>query len=168
MAETSRRFGLTRRRFMKASAFASATAVASPILAAAVWPPRSIKLGYVSPQTGPLASFADADKFVITNFMKSMKGGLRVGGSTYPVEVLVRDSRSDPDHAAEVAKDMIVRGKIDLMLVGGMPQTTNPVSTQCEIAGLPCVSTTAPWQPYFIGRQSNLADPNSWKPFNYT
>ena len=30
---------------------------------------------------------------------------------------------------------------------------------------MPCISTVAPWQPYFIGRQANPGDPASWKPF---
>ena len=54
------------------------------------------------------------------------------------------------------------------MLVASTPETTNPVSTQCEIEGVPCLSTVAPWQPYFIGRQSNPGDPASWTPFEYT
>jgi branched-chain amino acid transport system substrate-binding protein len=168
MAETSYEGGMTRRRLMKASAFTGAALVASPIFAPAVWGAKSIKLGYVSPQTGPLAAFAQPDNFVITNFIRSMKGGLKIGSSSYPVEVMVKDSQSDPSHAAEVAKDLIVRSKIDLMLVAGMPQTTNPVSTLCEIEKLPCISTAAPWQPYLVGRQANPADPTSWKPFNYT
>ena len=55
-----------------------------------------------------------------------------------------------------------------MMLVASTPETTNPVSTQCEIEGLPCISTVAPWQPYFIGRQPNPDDPKSWKPFEST
>ena len=155
---------MTRRRFM----VGGAALAGGPIFAPAVWAAKCIKLGYVSPQTGPLAAFAEADNFVIANFMQSAKGGLKIGSMTYPVKVIVKDSQSDPNHAAEVAKELIVDSKVDLMLVGNMPQTTNPVSTQCEIEGVPCVSTSAPWQPYFIGRQANSADPNSWKPFDYT
>ena len=92
MAETSRRYRLTRRRFIEASALTGAALAASPIFAPAVWAAKSIKLGYVSPQTGPLAAFAEADNFTITNFMKTMKDGLKIGGTTYPVEVIVKDS----------------------------------------------------------------------------
>jgi branched-chain amino acid transport system substrate-binding protein len=58
--------------------------------------------------------------------------------------------------------------KVDLILAASTPETTNPVSTQCEIEEMPCVTTMCPWQPYFIGRQGNPGDPKSWKPFNYT
>ena len=55
------------------------------------------------------------------------------------------------------------------MLAASTPETTNPVSTQCEIEEMPCVTTMCPWQPYFIGRQANPAGgPPAWKPFNYT
>ena len=130
---------------------------------------QSLKLGYVSPQTGPLAAFAEADNFVISNFLNTVKGGVKVGSATLPVEVTVKDSQSNPNRAAEVAKELIVANKIDLMLVASTPETTNPVSTQCEIEEVPCISTVAPWQPYFIGRQADPAGgPPAWKPFNYT
>ena len=55
------------------------------------------------------------------------------------------------------------------MLVASTPETTNPVSTQCEIEEVPCISTVAPWQPWFIGRQANPGGgPPAWKAFNYT
>jgi branched-chain amino acid transport system substrate-binding protein len=41
------------------------------------------------------------------------------------------------------------------------------VATTCEAEETPCISTVAPWQPWFIGQQANPADPKSWKPFNY-
>ena len=34
-------------------------------------PPRRIKLGYVSPQTGPLAAFAEADNFIISELPRA-------------------------------------------------------------------------------------------------
>src|SRR5262249_14197793 len=116
-----------------------------------------VKLGYVSPQTGPLAAFAEADNFIISSFKDATKGGIKVGSATAPVEVIVKDSQSNPNRAAQVAKDLIVQDKVDLMLVASTPETTNPVSTQCEIEEVPCISTVAPWQPWFIGRQATPA-----------
>jgi branched-chain amino acid transport system substrate-binding protein len=82
---------------------------------------------------------------------------------------VVKDSQSNPNRAAEVAKDLIVQDKIDLMLVASTPETTNPVSTQCEIEEVPCISSVAPWQPWFIGRQTNPAGgPPAWKGVDYT
>src|SRR5690606_18040470 len=151
---------VTRRGVLAGAAAASA----APAIAQA----RKIKLGYVSPQTGPLAAFAEADNFTVAAFKEAMKGGLKIGSRTYEVDVIVKDSQSNPNRAAQVAKDLIVQDEIDLMLVASTPETTNPVSTQCEIEEVPCISTMAPWQPWFIGRQANPADPASWQPFKHT
>jgi branched-chain amino acid transport system substrate-binding protein len=168
MARTPDSIRFNRRSFIKASAATGAALAAGPVFAPAAHAAKTIKLGYVSPQTGPLAAFAEADNFVISNFQNAVKGGLKIGNASYPVEVIVKDSQSNPNRAAEVAKELIVSDKIDLMLVASTPETTNPVSTQCENEEMPCISTVAPWQPYFIGRQGNPGDPASWKPFNYT
>lgn len=152
-------------KFSAASGAALSVGLKSPALAQV----RPIKLGYVSPLTGPLAAFAEADNFIISNFKEATKADIKVGSATVPVEVVVKDSQSNPNRAAEVAKDLIVQDKIDLMLVASTPETTNPVSTQCEIEEMPCISTMAPWQPWFIGRQANPAGgPPAWKGFNYT
>ena len=67
----------------------------------------------------------------------------------HPVEILIKDSQSNPNRAAEVAAELILKNGIDLMLVGSTPENANPVSDQCELNGVPCISTTAPWQPWF-------------------
>jgi branched-chain amino acid transport system substrate-binding protein len=113
---------------------------------------RAVKLGYVSPQTGPLAPFGEADTFTVNAMQEFFQDGLAIGGATHPIEILVKDSQSDPNRAAEVAADLILQDEIDLMLVASTPETTNPVSDQCEVNGTPCISTVAPWQPWFIGR----------------
>ncbi|MCM2293810.1 ABC transporter substrate-binding protein [Allorhizobium sp. BGMRC 0089] len=148
----------TRRDFLKTTAAAGAVAGTAGLAMPALAKGGKIKLGYVSPQTGPLAGFGEADKFVIDSFLKSFGGKF---------DVIVKDSQSNPNRAAEVAKDLIVNDKIDLMLVASTPETTNPVSTTCENEEVPCISTVAPWQPWFIGQQGNPGDPKSWKSFNF-
>jgi branched-chain amino acid transport system substrate-binding protein len=163
------RRGIDRRTLIRYSAAGGAALAAGAVGAPAIAQAKTIKLGYVSPQTGPLAAFAEADNFIIANFKDAIKGGLRIGAATHAVDVVVKDSQSNPNRAAEVAKELIVRDKIDLMLVASTPETTNPVSTQCEIEEVPCISSVAPWQPWFIGRQANPAGgPPAWKPFNHT
>ena len=39
-----------------------------------------------------------------------------------------------------------------MMLVSSTPETTNPVGDQCELNEVPCISTVAPWQPWFFTR----------------
>lgn len=112
----------------------------------------TIKIGYVSPATGALAAFAAADTFIFDGIKTLFADGLRVGGKSYAIEILVEDSESDPNKAGEKAGKLITEDGIDIMLVGNTPETTNPVSDQCEANGVPCISSLAPWQPWFIGR----------------
>ncbi|UVK40844.1 ABC transporter substrate-binding protein [Mesorhizobium sp. AR10] len=152
---------ITRREFIRNTAATGVLAGTSGLAMPAIAQNAPIKLGYVSPQSGPLAAFAEADKFIIDGFLTATKAA----GLNY--EVVVKDSQSNPNRAAEVAKELIVNDKVNLMLVASTPETTNPVATTCEAEEVPCLSTVAPWQPWFIGQQSNPGDPASWKPFNY-
>jgi branched-chain amino acid transport system substrate-binding protein len=149
---------LNRRKFLKSTA-ATGIFAASGLAAPAIAQGAKIKLGYVSPQTGPLAGFAESDAYNIEAFLASDAGA--------NFEVIVKDSQSDPNRAAAVAKELIIDDEIDLMLVASTPENTNPVATTCEAEGMPVLSTMAPWQPWFIGQQGNPGDPASWQPFNY-
>jgi branched-chain amino acid transport system substrate-binding protein len=126
---------------------------------------QTLKIGYVSPKTGSLAPFGAADDFIIGGIQSALSGGISVGGTKYNVQILEKDTQSDPNRAAQVASDLITSDGVNLMLVASTPETTNPVSDQCEANGVPCISTVAPWQPWFLGRQADPANP---KPFKYT
>jgi branched-chain amino acid transport system substrate-binding protein len=152
---------VTRRTFLKGVAASGLISSSSALPVAARAKGSAMKVGYVSPRSGALAAFAEADTFVLEGFKAAAKAqGLNI-------EVIVKDSQSNPNRAAEVAKELIVQNKVNLMLVASTPETTNPVATTCEAEETPCISTVAPWQPWFIGQQANPADPKSWKPFNY-
>src|SRR2546422_5164183 len=153
--EASSAQSFTRRQFLRiatASGAAAGLTGVLPTAARAQKTGRALKLGYVSPQTGPLAGFGETDSFVIGGVRKALGKGLVIRDRTHPIEILIRDSQSDPNRAAEVASRLILSDKVDLMLVASTPETTNPVSDQCEVNGTPCVSTVAPWQPWFFGR----------------
>ncbi|MGZ9808890.1 ABC transporter substrate-binding protein [Pseudoroseicyclus sp. H15] len=162
------RRGLTRRHFIGTSAAAGGVAAAGLTGTAAVAQERTVKIGYVTPQSGPLAGFAEADDFTIQQLQDTFANGIEVNGTTYKIEVIVADSQSNPNRAAEVALDLIVDEEIDLMVVASTPDTTNPVSTQCEIEGQPCISTMAPWDAWYVGRQANPGDPSTWEQFEWT
>ena len=112
-----------------------------------------IKIGHVSPRTGPLAGFAEADDFVLAAISKAFAGGVENNGKTYTVEIISKDSQSNPNRAAEVAADLILRDEVDIIVAASTPDTVNPVSDQAEANGVPCITTDCPWQPYFFGRQ---------------
>ena len=149
---------INRREFMQGAVTVAAVA-ASGFAAPAIASGAKIKLGYVSPQSGPLAAFSEADTFIIDGFL---------GTAGDDFDVIVKDSQSNPNRAAEVTRELIVEDEIDMMLVASTPETTNPVATTCENEEMPVLSTVAPWQPYFIGQQGNPGDPESWAPFDYS
>lgn len=154
-----------RRHFVKLAA-GGALVAASPTFAriANAEGTRTLKIGYVSPQTGPLAPFGEADRFIIEQMQTALKAGIAINGKQYPVAIVVKDSQSNPNRAGEVANDLILKDKVDIMLVSGTPETANPVSDACEINEMPCVSTVVPWQPWFFGRKG---DPKKGFRFTY-
>ncbi len=113
---------------------------------------RTIKIGFVTPLTGPLAPFGEADKYVVEEMRELFKDGILVGGLLHPVEIILKNSESNGNKASEAASSLILRDGIDLMLVAAAPETINPVADQCELNGVPCISTVSPWQPWFFGR----------------
>jgi branched-chain amino acid transport system substrate-binding protein len=114
---------------------------------------RTIKVGFVSPLTGPLAAFGEADKFCVEQWNAAVKGGLKCGdGQTHPIEIIVKDSQSDTNRAAQVAGDLITNDGVDVMMVTSTPDTVNPVADQCEALSTPCVSNDCPLEAYYAGR----------------
>lgn len=144
---------VTRRKLLRAGGTAGALGLASSLIPAAyAQSSRAIKIGYVSPKTGPLAVFADPDEFILAQVAKVLDGGIKSGGKTYPVEIIYRDSQSNSNRAAEVASDLILDDEVDIIIAASTPATTNPVADQCELNGVPCITNDTPWQPHFFGR----------------
>ncbi|MGH6991419.1 MAG: ABC transporter substrate-binding protein, partial [Stellaceae bacterium] len=145
---------VTRRQVLKVGGAAAAVAGIAPLIAApAIAATRTFKIGYVSPETGPLASFGEADDFMLGIARKYFGDGIKnASGKKMPVEIIVKDSQSNANRAASVASNLILNDNVDLMLVASTPETTNPVSDQCETNGVPCISTMSPWQSWFFNR----------------
>jgi len=152
---------ITRRTVLAtgASALAAPAFIAAPAIAQG----RTIRIGHVAPRTGPLAAFGEADPFVLEQIQKILANGIQNGGKTYKVEIISKDSQSNTARASEVASELILRDKVDLIVAASTPDTTNPVADQAEVNEVPCVTTDCPWQAYFFGRKG---DPK--KGFNWT
>ncbi len=123
----------------------------------------TLKIGFVSPQTGPLAGFGEADNFVIDEMKKYFAANpIKAGDTTYTVEIVVKDAQSDSKRAGEVAAELINTDGVDLVLAEGTPDIVNPVADQCEANATPCITTVAPWQPFFLGRGGTAEKPFTW------
>jgi branched-chain amino acid transport system substrate-binding protein len=158
---------LHRRRFLQLTALSGAAALAGCGTSNALADRQPVKLGYVSPQSGPLFAFGEADAFVLEEVRRVFKDGLQVGGRAHPVEILARDSQSSAARAGEVARDLITRDQVTLMLAASTPETTNPVADACEEAGTPCITTATTYQPWYLARDP-APNPRDPKPYRWT
>src|SRR5712691_6086713 len=128
-------------------------------------PSGTVKIGYISPITGPAAGFGEPDAYAIGLAKKALQGGLSIGGTNYSVQIVNRDGQSTPSVGSQQANDLIQSQKVDLMLTTSTPETVNPVSDACEAAGVPCISTVVPWEAWYLGRGAKPGQPS---PFKYT
>jgi branched-chain amino acid transport system substrate-binding protein len=122
----------------------------------------TIKIGFTAPLTGPLAGFGEANEFVLAAVQGLLADGLMIGDESYTVEFVVKDTQSNSDTAATQAQSLILDDQVDLMIAIATPEMINPVADQCEANGIPCLSTLAPWQPYFFGRNGDPATGFDW------
>ncbi len=121
----------------------------------------SIKIGYVTPRSGPLAAFGEADAFVLS----AMSAAL---GSN--VEIVDKDAESDSARAGAVTNELISEG-VDIVLAGGTPDISIPVAATCDLNEVPCVTTVAPWQAHYLNTGGALgpdvAEPPVASEWNY-
>ncbi|MBW4024997.1 MAG: ABC transporter substrate-binding protein [Proteobacteria bacterium] len=154
--------GLTRRRMIAGGGVAGLAMAAGGRRAFAA-SENVLKIGFVSPRTGALAGFGQTDGYVLELARKSLAKGLTIGGKTYEVVILDRDSQSDPSRASQLAKTLINSDQVDLMLPISAPETINPVADACEAAGVPCLSTVMPWEAWYYGRGAKPGQPSPFK-----
>jgi branched-chain amino acid transport system substrate-binding protein len=151
---------INRRSFIKgASLFIAAPAVLRVTRASAQG--AIFKIGYVSPQTGALAGFGEADGFILDGVRKAF-AGLKSNGKSVDVKIVAKDSQSSSNRAAEVTTELIEKEQVNLLLASAAPDTTNPVADQAELSEVPCVTSITPWQPYFFGRNGDSANGFKW------
>jgi branched-chain amino acid transport system substrate-binding protein len=123
----------------------------------------TIKVGFVTPLTGPLAAFGEADSWVVDQMTAWFaKHPIQAGGKQYQVQILLKDSQSDAKRAAEVTGELINTDGASVVMAHATPETTVPVSDQCEANATPCITADTPWQPWFFGRNGDPAKPFTW------
>src|SRR5271156_4909474 len=123
-----------RRKLLKLAAAGGAGAIASPwTFQSSRAAAKPIKIGMITPETGPIAAFGEPSKWVAERVSTFLGDGITVGGQKYAVEILNKDSQSNPNRASEVATQLINNDKIDIMVASSTSDTVNPVSDQCEL-----------------------------------
>jgi branched-chain amino acid transport system substrate-binding protein len=152
-----------RRKLAKLIAAGGAGAIASPwMFQSSRAAGKPIKIGMISPATGPIAAFGEADQWVLAEANKTLANGISVAGEQHPVEILYRDSQSNPNRASEVTAQLINRDKVDIVIGSSTGDTVVPVADQCELAGVPCITADDPWEDFFFGRKGNPTKGFDW------
>lgn len=147
---------MNRRHFLTGtSALLAAPAILRATRAYAQTP--VLKVGHVSPRTGPVAAFAEADDFILQAIQQRFSAGIENNGRGWRVEIISKDSQSNSNRAAEVASELILSDEVDIIVAASTPDTINPVSDVAELNEVPCITTDCPWQPYFFGRGGDPA-----------
>ncbi|MFN4154364.1 MAG: ABC transporter substrate-binding protein [Paracoccaceae bacterium] len=153
---------LTRRHLLtSAAALAATTTLASR---RALAKSGTIRIGYVSPRSGALSGISESDGYVVEAIRATLGGTLQTASGSYAIEIIEKDTQSDPNRAGNMASDLIFQDEVDLVLVGSTPDTTNPVADLCELNGVPCISAATPWQSWYFGRGGVPGE----KSFKYT
>lgn len=109
-----------------------------------------IKIGYVNPTTGALAGNGEGCEWVvkqIESYVNDELGGIEVDGAKKQIKVIVYDSQSDQQTAADMASKLCVEDNVDVIIAIQTPETAIPVETQAEINGVPCIGIQAPVDP---------------------
>ena len=117
--------GINRRTFIKNVGLAGAAVGASvsmPGFLRKSWAAKDrILIGHPSSLTGPLAGLGEPTAWITKRAIEAINkdGGifLKEAGKKLPVEVKIVDTQSDPAKSGDVASKLILKDKIDLMLV---------------------------------------------------
>jgi branched-chain amino acid transport system substrate-binding protein len=157
-SDISKRSELSRRTFLGAAGVAlggglAGVAGCSSALKSSTAPSSTsggtIKIGFISPETGELSVFTQSNSYVLSQVRSALSKGIKVGGKKYDVEIISADSQSSSARAATVASQMVQQDSVDFFLATATPETVIPVSSQAEASGVPCVLTICPWEQWY-------------------
>ncbi|MGV0908371.1 ABC transporter substrate-binding protein [Martelella sp. FOR1707] len=112
-----------------------------------------IRMGYITPETGPLGLFGETDGYTVQKIREALGGRLQsANGDVYELEILERDSQSNPNKAAEIAGDLILNDEVHLLVPASTTDTILPAMEQAELYETPSISAGAPWQAVIMPR----------------
>src|SRR5215470_3976644 len=122
---------------------------------------KEITIGWIHPVTGSLAGFGYPDNFVLQQAMATsqFKNGIKIGGSTYTVNIKSYDTQSSVTRAGSLAKQAIQQDNVDLLFASSTPETVNAVASQAEALGTPLICSNVPWESWYINLGGNPQKP---------
>jgi branched-chain amino acid transport system substrate-binding protein len=122
---------------------------------------KQITIGWIHPLTGSLAGFGYPDNWVLQQVMATSqyKNGIKLGGSTYKVNIKSYDTQSSVTRAGSLAKQAIQQDNVDLLLASSTPETVNAVASEAETLGTPLICSNIPWEAWYVNLGGNPQKP---------
>jgi len=114
----------------------------------------TIKIGYVAPFTGDNSDCTNSTHWgndLYLHQINDINGGITIDGQKRQVEIIYRDSQSDPAVATDVATQLVLNDKVDLLVGAWTPATTSPVAAVAERYQMPCICPDSPAQAWKAG-----------------
>ena len=115
-----------------------------------------IVIGASVPLTGSLAGFGpiiqEAYQADIDRVNKA--GGISIGGTKRTVQLIVRDSKSDPNTVAQQARDLVLKNNAVALLGSVSPPLAIPAANVAEQQKVPFVTTLTPIEAFRAGNQT--------------
>ncbi|MFE0765189.1 ABC transporter substrate-binding protein [Streptomyces smyrnaeus] len=108
-------------------------------------------IGVVAPLTGRLAPLGEPLSFAVRTLTRRLLR-LHNSGRTYDVRIAVRDSHSQPEGARRAVRELADDERASIVVTMAGTQVLPAAADACEELGVPCVSTTFPWQAYGYAR----------------
>ncbi|UNO38452.1 ABC transporter substrate-binding protein [Streptomyces sp. MST-110588] len=118
-------------------------------------------VGVVAARTGRLASLGDPLAFAVS-LVEPRLTRITNGHRTHAVRLVCRDSRSTAEGARRAVRELVADEGARIVLTLAGTQVLPAAADACEEAGVPCVSSTFPWQVYYYGRGASDVAPFRW------
>lgn len=90
-------------------------ALAAPSIVTAA--SRKIRIGFISPLSGPRASFGTSDQWMVEAIRKQLHGGLTSGGANHEVEIIIKDNQSNMNRSISAGNELLLRDQVDVLLI---------------------------------------------------
>ena len=117
--------------------------------------PPSIKIGYVNPTTGALSGNGEGYDWVIDQIYAYVRENpILIGGREADFQIIVYDSKSNPEICTQMAERLVLDDKVDLLIATQTPETVIPVTSVAEKYKIPCIAIQAPVDPIAHARKS--------------
>ncbi|MFE9674425.1 ABC transporter substrate-binding protein [Streptomyces sp. NPDC006259] len=120
---------------------------------------RILTVGVAVARSGRLANLGDPLDFVTTLLRPRLAG---LGPTGYRIRLAARDTRSSAEGARQAVEELTRDEDAKIIVTLAGTQVLPAVADACEAIGVPCLSSTFPWQVYYYGRGADAAHPFTW------